>query len=195
MALAVPVRPAVPLPPAVPVVLAGPSARRPADPSTPPQLHSWDAPPAAPTRRPTAAVTPAVTPTAAHTATASRAPARPSAPPATHRPKPPPSHGPRPSGPPGVDALGPGSTGPEVEDLQRRLGRLHLYLGSVDGTFGPSVTQALSRFQASRAIPERAGVYGPLTRAALRAETDREDRRDRDGWNAGDRSGWSGWGD
>ncbi|MFF2572392.1 peptidoglycan-binding protein [Streptomyces sp. NPDC058084] len=159
----------------------------------PPSATPDTAPPPAPVRRPTATVTPVAAPAA----TAHRAPVHTSAPPATHRPKPAPSRGPRPSARPGADTLGPGSTGPEVEELQRRLGRLHLYLGSVDGTFGPYLAEALSRFQASRAIPEQRGVYGPLTRAALRAETDRDDRRDRDGWNGwndDDRGGRSGWG-
>ncbi|MYS08202.1 hypothetical protein GTW71_17585, partial [Streptomyces sp. SID6041] len=50
--------------------------------------------------------------------------------------------------------------------------RLYLYLGSADGVFTEYVGEALGRFQIARNIPERPGIYGPLTRSALRAETD-----------------------
>ncbi|MFE5731959.1 peptidoglycan-binding domain-containing protein [Streptomyces sp. NPDC056528] len=65
-----------------------------------------------------------------------------------------------------------GSTGPGVVDLQHRLQQLQLYLGPADGVFGESVEVALRRYQAARNIPQENGVYGPLTRAVLRAETD-----------------------
>ncbi|MFF5637198.1 peptidoglycan-binding protein [Streptomyces sp. NPDC012825] len=65
-----------------------------------------------------------------------------------------------------------GSTGPGVVDLQRRLQQLQLYLGPADGLFGESVEVALRRYQVARNIPQENGVYGPLTRAVLRAETD-----------------------
>ncbi|MFH9728176.1 peptidoglycan-binding protein [Streptomyces sp. NPDC017254] len=65
-----------------------------------------------------------------------------------------------------------GSTGPEVADLQRRLQQLSLYLGSADGVFTKPVEEALSRYQVARNIPEKPGVYGPLTRALLGSETD-----------------------
>ncbi|MFF5919846.1 peptidoglycan-binding protein [Streptomyces flavochromogenes] len=98
--------------------------------------------------------------------------ATPSAVPSTTPPPPPSSHRPhQPSRPTSRD-LALGSTGPEVADLQRRLQQLYLYLGSADGVFTESVGEALSRFQVARNIPEEPGVYGPLTRAALRAETD-----------------------
>ncbi|MFF9143369.1 peptidoglycan-binding protein [Streptomyces sp. NPDC014861] len=112
------------------------------------------------------------------------APARTSAPPAT-RPPASPTASARPSGRPDPGVLRVGSTGPEVEDLQRRLQRLHLYLGSADGTFGGFLEAALSRFQEARDIPEERGVYGPLTRAALHAETGR----------GGGGGGWGGWGE
>ncbi|MFI9122092.1 peptidoglycan-binding protein [Streptomyces bikiniensis] len=68
--------------------------------------------------------------------------------------------------------LGRGSSGPEVVDLQRRLQDLQLYVGPADGIFGESVEAALRRYQVSRYIPQEEGVYGPLTRAVLHAETD-----------------------
>ncbi|MFJ4868843.1 peptidoglycan-binding protein [Streptomyces sp. NPDC088757] len=67
--------------------------------------------------------------------------------------------------------IGRGSTGPEIVDLQRRLRQLQLYLGPADGIFGESVEAALRRYQVARNIPQENGVYGPLTRAVLRAET------------------------
>ncbi|MFC8897182.1 peptidoglycan-binding domain-containing protein [Streptomyces cinereoruber] len=70
------------------------------------------------------------------------------------------------------DGIARGSTGPEVTDLQRRLQELKLYVGPADGVFGEAVETALRRYQASRYIPQEDGVYGPLTRAVLRAETD-----------------------
>ncbi|MGJ7414742.1 peptidoglycan-binding protein [Streptomyces cinereoruber] len=72
----------------------------------------------------------------------------------------------------GRDEIRRGSTGPDVVDLQRRLQRLQLYVGPADGVFGESVEVALHRYQVARNIPRENGVYGPLTRAALRAETD-----------------------
>ncbi|MFC8584832.1 peptidoglycan-binding protein [Streptomyces sp. NPDC057217] len=69
------------------------------------------------------------------------------------------------------DGVRRGSTGPDVVDLQRRLQRLQLYVGPADGVFGESVEVALRRYQVARNIPQENGVYGPLTRAVLRAET------------------------
>ncbi|GHG44679.1 peptidoglycan-binding domain-containing protein [Streptomyces zaomyceticus] len=123
------------------------------------------------------------------------APGRTPAPPtrsATHRPDPTPTRTTPPSERPGTRVLRRGSTGPEVEDLQRRLRRLHLYFGSTDGTFGPFLEAALSSFQRINDIPEERGVYGPLTRAALQAATGRGDRPGRD--RGDDRDGWNGRG-
>ncbi|MFF5454048.1 peptidoglycan-binding protein [Streptomyces sp. NPDC012950] len=71
----------------------------------------------------------------------------------------------------GRDGVRRGSTGPDVVDLQRRLQRLQLYVGPADGVFGESVEVALRRYQVARNIPQENGVYGPLSRAVLRAET------------------------
>ncbi|MCZ0978302.1 peptidoglycan-binding domain-containing protein [Streptomyces diastatochromogenes] len=76
-------------------------------------------------------------------------------------------------------------------DLQRRLQQLYLYLGPADGVFGESLEVALSRFQVARAVPEEPGVYGPMTRAALYAETDRPGRKGRNGSDG--RGGWGDW--
>ncbi|MFC7795964.1 peptidoglycan-binding domain-containing protein, partial [Streptomyces cinereoruber] len=65
-----------------------------------------------------------------------------------------------------------GSTGPEVADLQRRLQEVESYAGPADGIFDETLETVLRRYQASRYIPQEDGVYGPLTRAVLRAETD-----------------------
>ncbi|MEU9702280.1 peptidoglycan-binding protein [Streptomyces sp. NPDC047981] len=144
-------------------------------------------------RPPTTTVAPTSSPatdsprTPARTSSTSRTP-----PPAslTHRPTPSPTRSSAPAGrTPDTDVIQLGSSGPEVDDLQRRLRHLHLYLGSVDGIFSESVATALSRFQTARNIPEARGVYGPLTRAALYAETSHDDRDD---WGGDD---WTGWDD
>ncbi|MFJ4340041.1 peptidoglycan-binding protein [Streptomyces sp. NPDC088915] len=125
---------------------------------------------------PTPGATPASTPsTASPTVTAPQAaaPAPTPTPSSSHRHRPPHSgrdEGGRDEGRRGE--VGRGSTGPEVADLQRRLQQLQLYLGPADGVFGESVEAALRRYQVARNIPQENGVYGPLTRAVLRAETD-----------------------
>ncbi|MFJ2932546.1 peptidoglycan-binding protein [Streptomyces sp. NPDC087219] len=111
-----------------------------------------------------AAPAPSATPSRAAASTPSPAPTTTPPPPSSHQPHRPPR--------PTSRELALGSAGPEVADLQRRLQRLYLYLGSADGVFTEPVGEALSRFQIARNIPERPGVYGPLTRTALRAETD-----------------------
>ncbi|MEV7280002.1 peptidoglycan-binding domain-containing protein [Streptomyces sp. NPDC093111] len=171
--------------------------------SEPPVVTHVSTPPRAPATRAAATAT-GPGPTPSHASATPRTPARTTAPPppvtpptsSPNRPSPPPQ---RPDG----DVLRRGSTGPEVKELQRCLGRLHLYLGSVDGSFGAYLEAALIRFQASRSITEELGVYGPVTRAALRSEADREAGSDRDpwgGWDDVDRGGWGGvgrdgWGD
>ncbi|MFV6026145.1 peptidoglycan-binding domain-containing protein [Streptomyces sp. NPDC056264] len=142
------------LPPAVarPSTAAGDARGRTAR-STPSPAPTSPAPPSAspsPTPTPTRSLVPATTP-----------------------PPPPPSpHRPHRTGRPAPREISVGSTGPDVADLQRRLQQLYLYLGSADGVFTAYVGEALSRFQIARNIPETPGVYGPLTRAALQAETD-----------------------
>ncbi|WP_426362165.1 peptidoglycan-binding protein [Streptomyces sp. E-08] len=134
------------------------------------------------------------TPTAPRTPPPTTAPPADPTPPATRTPAPTPTPTPGSRRPGRSDAhlLKLGSSGPDVMDLQLRLQQLYLYLGSTDGVFGESVEVALTRFQKARDIPEEPGVYGPLTRAALYAETHRPDRR-----NQHDRNPWAGpdsWG-
>ncbi|MEU2242551.1 peptidoglycan-binding domain-containing protein [Streptomyces sp. NPDC018338] len=181
----------------------------------PPSATPTPVPPATPTTPPTTAAAPpratTAPPTPSSAPSSPRTPTRTSTPPPTQRPTPPPIRSSRPSERPVTDGLRLGSTGSEVEDLQYRLQQLYLYLGSADGTYSESVEAALIRFQASRAIPEERGVYGPLTRAALHAETDRNDRTGgsggsswggdvaddsdgSDGWNDDDRTERDGWG-
>lgn len=141
----------------------------------------------------------AVSTTASPPPTAAAPPPSAPTPPPTRAHRPTPSPTPTParssprSDPPGASALALGSTGPEVVDLQRRLQQLYLYLGPADGVFGESLEVSLSRFQVARAVPEEPGVYGPMTRAALYAETDRPGRKARNGPDDGeDRGGWGG---
>ncbi|MFI8509854.1 peptidoglycan-binding protein [Streptomyces sp. NPDC085460] len=138
-----------------------------------------------------------VTPTAAGTESPVArppVPVRTSASPVAPPPEPSHTGSARPSGRPDPEVLRVGSSGPEVEDLQWRLQRLHLYLGSADGTFSSFVAVALSRFQEARDIPEERGAYGPLTRAALRAETGRGGRGGGSGEDGDEgRDEWGGW--
>ena len=63
--------------------------------------------------------------------------------------------------------LKPGDTGPQVRILQRALASLGFSPGKVDGNYGPSTQDAVSRFQRSVGITAD-GVVGPETRQALR---------------------------
>ncbi|MGW5782100.1 peptidoglycan-binding domain-containing protein [Streptomyces sp. NPDC003863] len=169
-------------------------------PDLPPPTATPDTEPPATPIPPTTATAPPTETAAPATSSAPsgpRAAARRSTPPSTHRSQPSPARSSRPPKQPDTEVLRLGSTGPEVEDLQRRLQQLYLYLGSADGTFSESVEAALSRFQQARAIPEERGVYGPLTHAVLHTETDRDDRSDQNGWDDSndDRREGGGWDD
>ncbi len=59
-----------------------------------------------------------------------------------------------------------GSSGPEVEELQRALLRKGINPGPADGVFGPKTEEAVRRFQ-ERAGLESDGIAGPKTMAAL----------------------------
>ncbi|MEV6164229.1 peptidoglycan-binding domain-containing protein [Streptomyces sp. NPDC052052] len=65
-----------------------------------------------------------------------------------------------------------GDQGPEVAELQRRLEELWLFHGQDDGNFTNQVERAVRVYQSYKAIEgDPLGVYGPLTRRALEAET------------------------
>ncbi|MEN8655156.1 peptidoglycan-binding domain-containing protein [Streptomyces sp. 21So2-11] len=71
-----------------------------------------------------------------------------------------------------ADALSMGDSGPEVVELQDRLGQVWLYQGPGDGSYTTDVEQAVRTYQLYMSIegdPE--GTYGPHTRRALEAST------------------------
>jgi peptidoglycan hydrolase-like protein with peptidoglycan-binding domain len=59
-----------------------------------------------------------------------------------------------------------GSTGPNVEELQKKLASLGFDPGPIDGIFGEQTEEAVLHFQESKDL-ETNGVVGPQTRAAL----------------------------
>ncbi|WP_328584588.1 peptidoglycan-binding domain-containing protein [Streptomyces sp. NBC_00370] len=87
--------------------------------------------------------------------------------------------GPRPAGPSqstspsGPPVLREGDTGPEVVELQKRMGQLLLqYVGMPDGTYDAGVERAVARYQDSHHITgDPSGVYGAATRADLESRT------------------------
>ncbi|QEU94638.1 peptidoglycan-binding domain-containing protein [Streptomyces kanamyceticus] len=69
-------------------------------------------------------------------------------------------------------ALREGDEGPRVKELQGRLAQLYLYVGEPDGTYGPEVTDAVTRYQWARGLTrDRLGEYGDETRRSLESET------------------------
>ncbi|MDG4865601.1 peptidoglycan-binding protein, partial [Streptomyces sp. T-3] len=68
-----------------------------------------------------------------------------------------------------------GDRGDAVVELQLRLQQLQLYVGAAHGNYNAEVEQAVARFQDARAIGEESGVYGPVTRRAVEAETSEPD--------------------
>lgn len=98
------------------------------------------------------------------------APPRPSATDATGSVSPSPTESPTPTGPPVLEK---GDSGSEVVELQKRLGRLLIYLGWADGEYDNGVRNAVSRFQTTYDVDgDPKGVYGPHTRRALESRTD-----------------------
>ncbi|MEV0034861.1 peptidoglycan-binding domain-containing protein [Streptomyces sp. NPDC050804] len=132
---------------------------------------------AAPSPGPTLSTVPSAT--ASASASAER---QPSAPPSSPAPKDPPSPtreaSEQPSLAPEGISLGPGDSGPEVVELQNRLGEVWLFRGPADGRYDQRVEGAVRIYQSYKSIegdPE--GVYGPNTRRALEAETKGHGRR------------------
>ncbi|MFJ9028663.1 peptidoglycan-binding protein [Streptomyces sp. NPDC102274] len=69
-------------------------------------------------------------------------------------------------------SLGPGDSGPEVVELQRRLAQIRLFHGSPDGRYDDRVAGAVGLYQSYKQIADDPqGVYGPDTRRALEADT------------------------
>jgi hypothetical protein len=64
--------------------------------------------------------------------------------------------------------LKPGDQGDAVKVLQRALAHLGYSPGTIDGDYGPSTTQAVTRFQQAQALTAD-GVLGPQTLQALTA--------------------------
>ncbi|MFE5210136.1 peptidoglycan-binding protein [Streptomyces sp. NPDC056600] len=96
-------------------------------------------------------------------------------------------------------SLGPGDSGPEVAELQRRLAELWLYSGRADGRYDDQVRNAVSAFQYINGIKDdEHGVYGAATRSALEAITEGDGesggRRDGQQDDDGQRDGRSSWG-
>ncbi|MET7689436.1 peptidoglycan-binding domain-containing protein [Streptomyces sp. NPDC005483] len=76
--------------------------------------------------------------------------------------------------PDGSGTLRQGDSGPEVSDLQERLRRIpNVYdNGSTDGTYDPTLTAAVARFQLWYGIRgDEDGVYGDDTRRDLESRT------------------------
>lgn len=67
-----------------------------------------------------------------------------------------------------------GDSGPQVVELQKRLGQALVYSGPADGQYGQGVEDAVRLYQWDRDVEGDAeGVYGPMTRRALESETDK----------------------
>ncbi|MFJ6406066.1 peptidoglycan-binding protein [Streptomyces hydrogenans] len=117
-----------------------------------------------PAQGPTATGSPSAT-GAAPSASGTTAPATSAAPPTA------PTSPPRTDAPAGA-VLSMGDTGPEVQDLQRRLRYMWVYLGEIDGVYGDEVRSAVASFQ-GRMWPrvEEPGVYDADTRRKLERET------------------------
>jgi lipoprotein-anchoring transpeptidase ErfK/SrfK len=84
-------------------------------------------------------------------------------------PAPPPASGPAPSAPAATasfDGLKPGASGPAVTALQQKLQSLHFWVGSPDGHYGLTTTQAVMAVQKAAGLT-RDGVMGTQTRQAL----------------------------
>lgn len=59
-----------------------------------------------------------------------------------------------------------GSSGADVEELQRKLIAKGINIGPVDGLFGPKTEDAVRRFQERHGL-QADGIVGPQTQGAL----------------------------
>lgn len=64
------------------------------------------------------------------------------------------------------DGLKPGDSGPEVRALQEKLSSMHFWVGSADGNYGLTTTQAVMAVQKAAGITAD-GVMGTRTRQAM----------------------------
>ena len=64
------------------------------------------------------------------------------------------------------DGLKPGDSGPQVKALQQKLESLHFWVGSADGNYGLTTTQAVMAVQKAAGLTKD-GVMGSQTRKAL----------------------------
>ncbi len=149
------------------------------DPSAPPEASRSPGPSSSPPRRtpPTPGKSPARTPSAAApSAPATGASAGVSAPPAAGQQSGSPSTVPPSPAPPTAPEEKPTlrrhDTGPQVVDLQRRLGQLGLWSMPQRGRFDQHLDDAVQRFQAKYGVRgDPPGVYGPATRRRLESLT------------------------
>ncbi len=68
--------------------------------------------------------------------------------------------------PSGFVQLRPGSNGPEVTRLQRKLHELELYNAAIDGNYGPITKQSVINYQLAKGLVAD-GWAGPITQGAL----------------------------
>lgn len=96
------------------------------------------------------------------------APSSQSAAPKTSSAAPPPTSAPKqaPAATASFDGLKPGDSGPQVKDLQQKLDSMHFWVGSADGHYGDTTTQAVMAVQKASGISAD-GVMGKQTREAL----------------------------
>jgi L,D-transpeptidase catalytic domain/PKD domain/Putative peptidoglycan binding domain len=72
-----------------------------------------------------------------------------------------------------LPSLGPGSAGPSVYELDRRLHELHFALGRVDGYYGLDDMDAVTAFQKLHGLPRTGTVDARVWRALERAQIPR----------------------
>ncbi|WP_143712876.1 peptidoglycan-binding domain-containing protein, partial [Streptomyces hygroscopicus] len=115
---------------------------------------------------------PAATARPSASASATRSAAQPE-PTTSSDPRDPTSAPPEPPEPTGPPVLREGDSGPEVVELQKRLGQLLLYIGVSDGKYDDGVRNAVSNYQSQHDITDDPdGVYGENTRNDLESRTD-----------------------